>query len=533
VLRRWTLARKIALPPALAALALGVILAATTVLDGRQARALARIEHGDYPAVQMHGRLAAILLTLQRRLQDAAAASDPDGLVEADSLAQEFHRTIDAAGDNPVLSRAERGRLAGEFDGYYALARPTTAALIAQRGDQASLERLEAMRAGYAALRARLDSATTAGAADVAGQFAALRRLSTNAERGMLLVSVATLIACALVSVLLIRNITRALRRAVAVAQRLAEGDTSLKVAADSADEVGVLLGSMASVVHSTDAMAGAAARVAAGDLTVAVQPRSPRDVLGNALAQMVQRLSQVIGEVKNGAGTLTAASTQVSATAQTLSQGTSQQAAAAEETSSSLAQISASIEKSADSSRQTGDAAIRGARDAEDGGRAVAETVTAMRAIAERIAIVEEIAHQTNLLALNAAIEAARAGEHGRGFAVVAAEVRKLAERSRTAAQDIGTLAASSVSVAERSGRLLSDLVPAIHRTAGLVREVAAASREQAAGVSQINRALSGVDEVTQRTAAAAEQLASTAEEMAGQAASLQQAVEFFRVAA
>jgi methyl-accepting chemotaxis protein len=193
---------------------------------------------------------------------------------------------------------------------------------------------------------------------------------------------------------------------------------------------------------------------------------------------------------------------------------------------------MSASITQNAESSRRTEAMAQEGARNAERCGKAVGETVEAMRSIAERISIIEEIAYQTNLLALNAAIEAARAGEHGKGFGVVATEVRKLAERAQKAAKEIGTLAGSSVRVAEESGQLIVELVPAIRKTADLVQEVSAASSEQSAGVNQVSRAMGTVDEVTQRNASAAEELSGTAEELASQAESLQHLISFFQVA-
>jgi methyl-accepting chemotaxis protein len=192
---------------------------------------------------------------------------------------------------------------------------------------------------------------------------------------------------------------------------------------------------------------------------------------------------------------------------------------------------MSASIGQNAESSRQTEAMAKQGALNAEEGGKAVSETVVAMKSIAEKISIIEEIAYQTNLLALNAAIEAARAGDHGKGFAVVATEVRKLAERAQKAAKEIGALAGRSVRVAERSGQLMVELVPAIRKTADLVQEVAAASAEQSAGVAQVSKAMGTVDQVTQRNASAAEELSSTAEEMASQAEALQQLMGFFLV--
>ena len=333
-------------------------------------------------------------------------------------------------------------------------------------------------------------------------------------------------------SFFLARSLARPIVRMAASMTRAARGDLSDVLEFDDrTDELGDLSRSINGTYRYLQEMSSVATSLAAGDLRVRVTPRSDDDGFGQAFVSMLARLAQVIGEVRAGANALSGASNQVSASSQTLSQGTSEQAASVQETTSSLEQMSASITQSAVSSKQTEQMAVQGARDAAEGGQAVAETIDAMRAIAEKISIIEEIAYQTNLLALNAAIEAARAGEHGRGFAVVATEVRKLAEKSQAAAKDIGSLASSSMSLAERSGQLLGALVPSIRKTADLVQEVAAASAEQSSGVSQVNKAMARVDEVTQRNASAAEELASTAEEMAAQAQALDHLVAFFQV--
>ena len=244
-----------------------------------------------------------------------------------------------------------------------------------------------------------------------------------------------------------------------------------------------------------------------------------------------VAKLSQVVAEVNNNAEGLAAASEQVSATAQSLAQAASEQAASVEETSASVEQMTASVAQNTDNAKVTDAMASRAAGEASEGGDAVRSTVAAMKQIAAKVLIIDDIAYQTNLLALNAAIEAARAGEHGKGFAVVAAEVRKLAERSQIAAQEIGEVATGSVQLAEQAGQMLGAMVPNIKKTSDLVQEITAASEEQSSGLAQINAAISQLSQTTQQNAAGSEQLASTAEEMSSQAEELQQAMSFFKV--
>ncbi|CAK0772438.1 methyl-accepting chemotaxis protein [Gammaproteobacteria bacterium] len=272
---------------------------------------------------------------------------------------------------------------------------------------------------------------------------------------------------------------------------------------------------------------------VAAGDLRVHMEPQGS-DELGRlltALEDMRERLTDVVSQVRSTSHSMASAAVEFASTAQSLSQSSTEQAASIEETTASIEEMSASIGQNSDNAAATEGAAMKSAKEAVESGKAVSETLEAMRKISDRIGFIEDIAYKTNLLALNAAIEAARAGEHGKGFAVVAAEVRKLAENSQVAAREISGLARTSLAVAEKAGGLLTALVPGIEKTAELVQEIAAASREQATGVSQVNSAMAQVDQAVQENAAAAEELAATAQEVTNQADQLNRVMAFFHL--
>ena len=272
---------------------------------------------------------------------------------------------------------------------------------------------------------------------------------------------------------------------------------------------------------------------VSQGDLTQTIEINQKDELgeLAEALNSMVVHIKEVVQNVQRASDNVTAGSQELSSGAEQTSQGATEQAAAAEEASSSMEEMTSTIKQNAENAQQTERIAVKSAQDAEEGGKAVAETVTAMKEIASKISIIEEIARQTNLLALNAAIEAARAGEHGKGFAVVATEVRKLAERSQTAAGEISHLSSSSVQIAKKAGEMLATIVPDIKKTSELVQEITASSNEQNASAEQINKAIQQLNEVIQRNASSAEEMSSTAEELAQQAEQLEESIGFFKV--
>ncbi|EJC81214.1 methyl-accepting chemotaxis protein [Rhizobium leguminosarum bv. trifolii WSM2297] len=326
-----------------------------------------------------------------------------------------------------------------------------------------------------------------------------------------------------------VNTMTANLRATAALADQIATGDlsTDAKPLSDK-DTLGIAMQSMISNLRTT---AGIADQIANGDLTVSPKPLSDKDALGIALEQMVERLRGVVADAISAAENVSAGSQELSSSSEQVSQGATEQAASAEEASASMEEMASNIKQNADNAAQTEKIARQSAKDAEASGEAVSRAVEAMRTIAQKIGIVQEIARQTDLLALNAAVEAARAGEHGKGFAVVASEVRKLAERSQSAAAEISSMSSDTVTAAQEAGEMLGRLVPDIRKTAELVSEISAACREQDIGAAQINEAIQQLDKVTQQNAGASEQMSATSEELASQAEELQTSIAFFKV--
>jgi len=336
-----------------------------------------------------------------------------------------------------------------------------------------------------------------------------------------------------------VSNASESISEVVRVMHAMAEGDFNQRVDGtfhgsfqEMKEHTNTTVSNVGQSIQDVVRVVGA---VAQGDLTQRIDKpyRGSFDEMKTYVNDTVTKLSEVVAEVNGGAEALASAAEQVSSTAQSLSQSASEQAASIEETSASMQQMTASITQTSENAKVTDGMATKAASEAGEGGEAVRQTVAAMKQIAHKIGIIDDIAYQTNLLALNAAIEAARAGEHGKGFAVVAAEVRKLAERSQIAAQEIGTVATSSVELAEKAGKLLDTIVPNIRKTSDLVQEITAASAEQTSGVGQINSAVTQISQTTQQNASSSEELAATAEEMSGQATQLQQTMAFFKLAA
>jgi methyl-accepting chemotaxis protein len=492
---------------------------------------------------------------------EVSASGRADLVAEMRNAEYLYHRATDqiqkAIEINPGLAKSLGGAIAAnkaEVDRFFALVQTQ---LLAET--QPTVAAADFFKAGTGAVESQyklLDANS-----DALNDLLHNRIHDTSQARLVLLVGLGALALLAIgLGVAITRSVTRPLGHALDAAGAVADGDLSYQIDSHGNDEAAALLKrfeqmqaslverQQADAAHMANAQAEAeAAQQTAEEINAAVDGATQGDFtqrialtgkaefhanLCDKFNQLIETISGTIAEVRSAASQLSSASEQVSQTSQSLAHSASQQAAGVEQTTASLHEISASVKQNAESATVTDGIATQAAGEAMEGGQAVSQTVDAMKSIANKISIIDDIAYQTNLLALNAAIEAARAGEHGKGFAVVAAEVRKLAERSQVAAQEIGQLAGNSVHMAEKAGHLLSRMVPSIHKTSELVQEIAAASGEQSDGVTQITGAMNHLNSSTQQTASASEELSATAEELSAQAGRLQDLMGFFRLA-
>lgn len=483
--------------------------------------------------------VAQIQLDLQLAVRDeknAILINDAAGsTVHAQAVADHLAAAQSKIGDLDTLvgsfGRAEMTSVREAFAAFEAT-RMGVVAIATQKTNARAADMVEAELLPIATESERLLESLAVGSETDMDEAVQIAQADYQASRMLLMTGAAIALLVGIGAATWISvSISRGLSRAVAVADGVAKGDLSLDAKPSSRDEIGDLMTAMDSMNSSMREITGVAEKISQGDLTITTQRRSDVDSLGIALETMLAKLREVVSNATTSSDGVAEGAQAMSATAGQLSQGSTEQAAAAEQASASMEEMSANIRQSADNAAQTEKIAKQSAKEAAESGQAVDDAVRAMKTIAEKINIIQEIARQTDLLALNAAVEAARAGQHGKGFAVVASEVRKLAERSQQAAGEISQLSGKTVEVSQRAGEMLTALVPSIQRTADLVQEISAATNEQNVGAEQINEAIRELDAVIQQNASASTEAASVSEQLAAQSEQLRGVISFFRL--
>jgi methyl-accepting chemotaxis protein len=530
MLDRLSFSQKIVLMPVLAAAGFVVVLAAAGVVAWQNSRLMARIEAGYFPAVDTSRDLQETLDRIQRSLQDAVAAADPELLDESDELAASFRTRLAEAGDNPVFAEATLEGLGSELGSYYELARETSARMISSEVGEGLVAALEQMRLRYNDVRGTVETLAAEKRFEIGEAFGAARG---NQRLSIWVAGVVTALILgmlAALSTVLVRSVTAALRQAVAAAERLAAGDLTAEAASSSRDEVGQVvramgdmaanlrrivaevLGSSRTVASSADEISAAAAQMARGAET---QSEGTEET-SSTMVEMASQIDSVAGSSEQLAENVEQTSASVAAVASAIDE-TSRDAeelmTSVEQTSATIEQMTASIESISRKVQVVDDVSRAAARTAEEGevelSRVISNIGASGRSIGKIVQIIEQIADQTNLLALNAAIEAARAGDAGRGFTVVAEEVKRLAEQSVGSAREIARMVESvqgdTEEAIELSGQVLKKIVASATETSNLVSEVRTASQEQSTGASQIVSTASAMAEMTRRLAGSA----------------------------
>lgn len=370
-------------------------------------------------------------------------------------------------------------------------------------------------------------------------------KLASTSSLTMIIIIIVGLILAIALGIFVSRTISIPIKKMVDAADKLAAGDVNIAVSVDSKDETGKLAEAFRKLIESTKEQALAAERIANGDLTVDVDVRSEKDLLGKKLSQLVEGLNDMLTNIASASEQVAAGSRQISDSSMALSQGATEQASSIQELTASIEEISSQTNLNAQNADKANELAEIAKADAVQGNSQMQEMLKAMEEINESsaniskiIKVIDDIAFQTNMLALNAAVEAARAGQHGKGFAVVAEEVKSLAARSASAAKETTEMIEGSIKKSEGGTRIarntaeaLGKIVKGIEQVAILVNDISVASNEQDAGVSQVNQGIMQVSQVVQNNSATSQESAAASEELSSQAELLQDLISNFKL--